>query len=370
MDMRFSNRSASRIVPFAALLIIAGLTGCRNASVERYELKGKVVSVDKRGSAVTIAHEAIPGYMEAMTMAFTLDDQRLLNEIAEGDRIQATLVVGGRRARLEDVIVTREAVDTANIATAAAAVEPAIGGEVPDFAFTVQDGKRVSFKGYRGRVVVLTFIYTRCPLPDYCPLMTDNFAEIQEALKPEPRLYARTQLISLTVDPEYDSPAVLRDYGVAHSADSRLWLFGTGTKDQMKAIATWFGLQYWPDGDQIVHSLRTAIIDADGKLVKLYRGNEWKPDEIVAELRKHAPAIEKTGGSHIYRGLGVVESIDRESATLEINHEEIKGLMPAMSMPFRLKDKGLVEGIEPGDKVDFWIESASGDMVVIRLRKR
>jgi protein SCO1/2 len=252
---------------------------------QRYAIKGKVVSVDTRGSTVTIAHQEIPGYMDAMTMPFKLKDERLLKDLAEGDRVQATLVVAGLRSWLEDVVVTRETADPSNLAKAETWVEPKPGDEVPDFKLIDQNGKRFSFHQYRGRIVVLTFIYTRCPLPDYCPLMTDNFVEIEKTLKSEPARYPKTHLLSITLDPEYDSPEVLREYAARHSADSAHWDFATGTKDEVKQIATYFGMQYWRDGDQVVHSLRTAIVGADGKFVKLYRGNEWKPDEIVSDLR-------------------------------------------------------------------------------------
>jgi len=370
--MRPNHQIVSRacLTLIASLLISASAACRKSGNVQRYELKGKVVSVDKRGSTVTIAHQAIPGYMEAMTMTFMLDDQRLLNEMAEGDRIQATLAVGGLRARLEDIIVTREAVDPSNIGKATSAIEPAIGDEVPDFAFVNQDGKRAGFKKYRGRAVVLTFIYTRCPLPDYCPLMTENFMQIQNALKSEPELYAKTQLLSITVDPEYDTPKVLRDYANAHSADLHQWDFAGGAKDEVKAIGSWFGLQYWPDADQIVHSLRTAIIDADGKLAKLYRGNEWKPEEIVAELRYLAGADETSSNPNIHRGVGVIQSVDRENASVQIDHEAMKDFMPAMDMPYQVKDKSLLDDIAPGDKVDFWLEGASSGSIVIRIHKR
>lgn len=270
-----------------SVIVSTGPLACWTPSTgiqRRYPIKGKVVSVDKRGSTVTIAHEAIPDFMEAMTMPFTLKDERLLKDLAEGDRVQATLVVAGLRSWLEDVVVTRETVDPSNLTKAETQVEPQTGGEVPDFKLLDQNGKRFSFHQYRGQVVVLTFIYTRCPLPDYCPLMTGNFAEIEKAIKSEPGPYSKTRLLSITLDPEYDSPAVMREYAARHSAGSAQWDFATGTKDEVKQIATYFGMQYWRDGDQVVHSLRTAIVGADGKLVQLYRGNEWKPDEILSEL--------------------------------------------------------------------------------------
>ena len=274
------------VVVVAALILSGTAASCRPRGPEqRYELKGKVVLVDKQGSTVTIAHETIPDYMEAMTMPFKLKDERLLKDLAEGDSVQATLVVAGLRSWLEDVVVTRETVDPSNLGKPETWVEPKPGDEVPDFKLEDQNNNRISFHQYRGRIVLLTFIYTRCPLPDYCPLMTDNFAEIEKALKSGSESNPKTHLLSITLDPEYDTPRVLREYAAQHSAGSAHWDFATGTKDEVKRVATYFGLQYWRDSDQVVHSLRTAIVGPDGKLVKLYRGNEWKPDEIVRELR-------------------------------------------------------------------------------------
>ena len=281
----------------ALILAVLVVVGCRSRAVgpeERYPIKGKVVSVDKRGSTVTIAHEDIPDLMDAMTMPFDLKDRRLLDQLAEGDGIQATLVVAGRQSWLENVVVTRETVDPSGIGKAETRVEPKPGDEVPDFQLTDQNGKRIGFHQYRGRVVVLTFIYTRCPLPDYCPLMTDNFAQIGKALKASSESRPKVQLLSITVDPEYDTPKVLREYAAQHTSGSNEWAYATGTKDEIKQVAKYFGLQYWPDGDQIVHGLRTAIVGADGKLVKIYRGNEWTPDEIVSEIRNVTAAQPKS----------------------------------------------------------------------------
>lgn len=368
---RAGKTGFSIVVALILSIAIGGLISCgQSEKLQRYDLKGKVVSVDKRGSTVSIAHQAIPGYMEAMTMTFTIDDRRLLDELAAGDGIQATLVVGGKRTRLENVIHTREAVDATYAGKSQDSIEPKFGDEVPDFAFVNQDGKRMSLRQYRGRAVVLTFIYTRCPLPDYCPLMSENFGEIQDTLKSDAQVSAKSHLLSITVDPEYDTPRVLREYAAAHSANTGFWEFGTGAKDDVKKIATYFGLQYFPDGGQIVHSLRTAIIDAEGKLVKLYRGNEWKPGEIVSELRYLATPDESVSNPNIHRGVGVIQSIDLENSSVQIDHEEIKGFMPPMQMPYQVKDKLLLEPLVPGDKVDFWIEDAPAGSAIIRFHKR
>ena len=366
------NMALSRIrfvaLIFALLLAVACVTPSTGPQ-HRYSIKGIVVSVDKKGATVTIAHEAIPGYMEAMTMPFKLKDERLLKDLAEGDSVQATLVVAGLRSWLEDVVVTRETVDPSNLAKAETWVEPKPGDEVPDFKLEDQNNKRISFHQYRGRIVVLTFVYTRCPLPDYCPLMTDNFGEIEKALKSEPESYPKAHLLSITLDPEYDTPRVLREYAALHSAGSALWDFATGTKDEVKQVATYFGMQYWRDGDQVVHSLRTAIVGPDGKLVKLYRGNEWKPEEIIRELRDLlAPGEEAS--KDVHRGVGVVESIDRENAAVQIDHEEIKDVMPAMNMPYGVKDRSLLDSIAAGDKIEFWLKSTPSGLIVVKIKKR
>jgi protein SCO1 len=351
----------------------------------RYPIKGKVVNVDKRGSAVTVAHEAIPDYMDAMTMPFKLKDPSLLDMMADGDRLQATLVVAGVRSWLEDVVVVSESADTS--ATSATSLEPKAGDQIPDFSLVNQDGKRIRLGQYRDRVLVITFIYTRCPLPDYCPLMTEYFIDIEKSLAAESGLYAKTHLLSVTVDPEYDTPKILREYAARewelHMNGARPafthWELATGSKDQVKQVAAFFGMQYWQEGDQVIHSLRTAVIGPDGKLVKLYPGNEWKPQEVIAELHRIA-AVSQTANTakpvvasrekdppNTYRGVGVVEEIDKDTATVQINHEDIPDLMPAMSMPFKVKNRSLLDSISVGDQVKFQI---TGDFVIFAIKKR
>jgi protein SCO1/2 len=281
---RFRSVSGWIAVALAAQLLT---TSCgRRGPEQRYELKGKVVFVDKRGGTVSVAHDAIPGYMDAMTMPYTLKDPRLLNDIAEGDAIQATLVVAGTRSWLEDVITTRTTSVPSGSAGATPSPGPVAGTDVPDFSLTNQSGGSIKLSRFRGSAVVVTFIYTRCPLPDYCPLMSSNFADIAKELKDHAATYPETRLLSITVDPAYDSPKVLKEYGASLGADFGRWEFATGSKDEIKKVASYFGMTYWGDGDQIVHSLRTAVIGPDGKLVKLFTGNEWKPGQVLGELRE------------------------------------------------------------------------------------
>src|SRR5262249_46695262 len=171
-----------------------------SASAKRYEIKGKVVSADNSSHKVTIDHEAIPGYMEAMTMSFTLLEDWVYPELTPGAQIQATLVVDTGRTWLETPIVTR-IVDPNLTNSANNGVEPKAGTETPDFTLINQDGKKINFKQYRGRTLVLTFIYTRCPLPDYCPLMSQNFATINGEIQKNASLKDKTHLLSISVDP-------------------------------------------------------------------------------------------------------------------------------------------------------------------------
>jgi protein SCO1/2 len=277
------------IVLLALVICIAGLS-CRRASsnAKRYELKGKVVSVEADKHLVTIAHEDIKGYMPGMTMPFTVPDESAYAILRPGDEVSAMLVVDGAQSWLEEMVIRQESVDTA--AKSDIPVEAKVGDEVPDYGLVNQDGKEIKLGQYRGRVLLLTFIYTRCPMPDQCDLMSSNFADVDQQLQKQPDLFTKTHLLSVSFDPEYDTPSVLRSYGAAHSGrysseDFQHWEFASGTKDQVKGIAQFFGLRYYEGNGQIIHGLRTVVITPDGKIFKVYRGNEWKPAELVDDVK-------------------------------------------------------------------------------------
>ncbi len=257
---------------------------------QRYELKGLVVSFDKGQRQVVIQHQAVPGLMEGMTMGFTLKDESVYDVLRPGDQIQATLVVAGARTWLENPIITQTTPAAGNTQTPATPAEPQPGAAFPDFALTNQAGKQITLHQYRGRALLLTFIYTRCPLPDYCTRMSTNFAALARALNSDPDLSKFTHLLSVTLDPAYDTPKVLRSYGAAHTEKYEQetfeqWELATGQPAEIKRVATFCGLTYMQEGEQIIHALRTALIGPDGQLIKIYRGNEWTPEDVLNDLR-------------------------------------------------------------------------------------
>lgn len=228
--------------------------------------------------------------MPAMVMPFQVKGATDTARLGAGDEITATLVVGGEQTWLEDVRVVQKGKNATDARDVEIDKLPREGAPVPDFTLVNQDGKKISLKQYRGKALLITFIYTRCPLPDYCPLMSSNFAEIDQALQKDPGLYAKTHLLSVSFDSKYDTPAVLRSYGAAYTekyVDEKFehWEFASGSAEEVKAITTFFGLQYEPQSDQIVHSLVTAIISPDGKVFKIYPYNDWRAGDLLRDLR-------------------------------------------------------------------------------------
>lgn len=275
-----------------AIMTIGGACHRRSTNERRYDLKGKVVAVEKDKHLVTIAHQDIRGLMAAMTMPFTVREEWAFQILAPGDEITATLVVDGPQSWLEELAITKESTDT-SASTTTGIMEAKAGDLVPDYRLVNQDNRTIKLHNYHGKALLLTFIYTRCPLPDYCTLMSNNFAQIDQTLQKDPELYRKTHLLSISIDPEYDTPKVLHSYGAAHTGryseeNFEHWEFASGSTDEVKGVAQFFGLRYFKDAstgeEQIVHGLRTVIVAPDGKVYKVYRGNEWKPEELVKDL--------------------------------------------------------------------------------------
>jgi len=284
---------------FLIALILAGaflFSSCHRSpapAAKRYPFTGRVVSIDSQFQSALIDGDAIPGFMDAMAMPYKVKPDSTLNQLHPGDSVSAEVVVLQPKSDdaapdywLENVKVTSH-VDPAPAAAASSLHMPAPGEDVPDFSFTNQAGKRISLKQYRGKVLLVTFIYTRCPFPDFCPRMSSNFAEIYKQLGTNPAL-ANTHLLSISFDPDHDTPKVLHDYGfsVAHTHDPALfsrWEFAAPTAADLPKIADFFALTVKPEGGLITHNLSTAVIGPDGKIVKWYHGSDWQVSDLIKD---------------------------------------------------------------------------------------
>jgi len=286
-----STRSQDHLYCLALLLTLSLCIASCEKATRRYPIAGQITSIDQQKKQIILSHGEIPGYMPAMVMPFSVKDGSQLTGLGRGDEITAILAVGARESWLESIKVTRKSSGEPDQRDAEIRALPHEGDVVPDFTLVNQSGKRISLADYRGKALVITFIYTRCPLPDYCPLMSSNFAEIDRALRREPALYNKTHLLSVSFDTKHDTPTVLRSYGSAYTeryTDEKfdLWEFATGSEEEIKAITKFFGLQYSESADQINHSLVTAVITPGGEVYRIQASNDWKPAEVVSELRQ------------------------------------------------------------------------------------
>jgi protein SCO1 len=280
-------------------LILAGVlsfSSCHRVSAQkRYPFTGRIVSVDSQAQSAIIDGDAIPGFMDAMAMPYKIKPAATLNHLIPGDSVSAEVVVVSSGAKnddaapdywLENVKVIAH-IDPSHAPGASSLHMPAPGEEVPDFSFTNQSGKLISLKQYRGKVLFVTFIYTRCPFPDFCPRLSGNFAEIYKQAATNAAL-TNAHLLSISFDPEHDRPKVLRDYGfsVAHTHESALfnrWEFAAPRLADLPRLADFFALTIQPEGGTITHNLSTVVIGPDGKIVKWYHGGDWQPSDLIKD---------------------------------------------------------------------------------------
>jgi protein SCO1/2 len=258
-------------------------------------VRGKVVSVI--GRDVTLDHEAVPGFMGAMTMSYRLKDPSVASELHPGDRITATFIVTKDPDGLDSVLVDQIVV----IAQAKPDYKPSVqyhvpqaGDAVPDFKLLNQSDKTIHLSQFKGRALLITFVYTRCQLAEYCPRMSRNFAEIDKALAADPALYGRTHLLSISFDPEYDTPKVLRSYGGAYTGQYtketfKHWDFAAPSEADLAAVTQFFNVGVTPgDSKSLNHSLSTVLIGKDGKVAAWYPTNDWKVADVVAQMKQAA----------------------------------------------------------------------------------
>ena len=272
--------------------LIWGACDSSSSNARTYSLQGQVLAVEGDRQQATIKHEEIKGLMPAMTMPYRMKDPKLLQGIAPGDLINATLVIVPNNAYLTEIKkvgaapLEKPPADVPNPApTGLELLKP--GEAVPNASFVDQDGRKREFAAFKGSTTLVTFIYTKCPLPTFCPLMERQFATIQSALKDDPSL-DHVRLVSISFDPATDTPPVLKKHAAELHADPKVWTFLTGRRDDIDGFARRFGVSIaraQNDERDITHNLRTAIVDATGRLTKVYIGNEWTPTQVLADLK-------------------------------------------------------------------------------------
>lgn len=266
--------------------MLAGSPGpafAQSSEQKSYNGKGVVESVELGDKTVKIRHEAISGYMPAMVMDFPVDDTNLLRGLTRGEEIGFHLVVTATHGWIDGITnlhappaapLPRE---TFEISHAVAPLDE--GDRLPDYHFTNELGREIHLSDYKGRAVAITFFFTSCPFPDYCPRLTANFGTVEHTLdETHPR--AGWHLFSISFDPAEDTPARLRHYAEAAGYDPAHWSFLTGDPKQINALADQVGEQFWREGASFGHNLRTIVVSPDGHIRRIIYGNKWTPAEL------------------------------------------------------------------------------------------
>lgn len=294
------------IILFLSIILL--FTACQksqppqntSAELKRYTLKGKVISVDRANKKATIEHEEIKGFMERMTMTFVIKADWIWDDLKPGAEISSAELVVDETAKdpywLENIALVL-APDPNLPAPPVDERFAQIGKEIPEFTLTNQDGKRISTKDYKGKAWALTFIYARCPLPEFCIKMSTNFSDAALQVM-NSDLKDNVRLLSISFDPANDTPEKLRSYGQGYlgkdaKPDFSVWQLAVGNDKEVRAIADFFGLDYKIDENdktQINHNLRTAVISPEGKVTKIFGGGDWTANDLLAELKMASQA--------------------------------------------------------------------------------
>jgi len=274
-----------RLATFMVMILVAGCSGEQKPTdLVTFDLRGVVVSINYQQRRIIIDHEEIPNYMMAMTMPFKVKDTSILYRVQPGDTVQGTLAVSRSESWIEKLAVVSKGEVVEPSSAAADSIFRRVykvGETMPDFSFVNQEGRRVRLSDFRGKVVAMTFIYTRCPLPDFCIRMSDHFARVQKSLSADRTLAGKWHLMTISFDPKFDTPPVLKNYGKVYTKDLSTWDFVTDSMKTILDIAD--GLELVTEDDEgglIAHNLRTAVIDKKGALVEVFRGNEWTPQQL------------------------------------------------------------------------------------------
>jgi protein SCO1 len=258
---------------------------------QQYSASGLVLRVDRPGHTMVVSCDAIPGYMEAIAMPFSVRNSRELENLAPGTMIEFTLVVDKKSSHAENVKVrlfesfAQEPLQARRLTLLQKILEPelaaaqlTLGQQVPDFTLTDQNQRSVRLHEFAGKVVALDFVYTRCRLPDYCYRFSNNFGRLQKRFAD--RLGRDLVLLTITFDPIHDQPEILAAYARTWKANPDAWRFLTGPPDDVRRVCSWFGVEFWSDESQFTHTQHTIIIDRQGKLVTNIEGNQYTAEQL------------------------------------------------------------------------------------------
>jgi protein SCO1/2 len=287
------NNSSAKIA--LTLCIAVALIGCEHGpkpdGAQHYDVRGIVRGFSPDRSTIEIEHETIPDFMPSMTMPFSARNQAEIANLRLGDAISFRMTVTQKDFWIDQVKkIDRNQVHVAEphpqpTVSSSASARLREGDMMPSFSLTNQDGKRISLDAFRGQPVVLTFVFTRCPIPNFCPRISNNFSELQKAIKADTGALAKVRLLSITLDPGFDTPEILKQYGESHAADGKIWSFATGNPKEINALTQTFAVYVQTEGGTISHGLATVLIGKNGKVEKIWRGNGWTPPEVIQEIR-------------------------------------------------------------------------------------
>jgi protein SCO1 len=276
----------------ALLFVALALAACARNQTRQYPLKGQIISIGTSPvigrTEITVNHDDIPGFMPAMTMPYFLKEGTRAEGLAPGDLFTATLVVNGSELYVENLRKTGHAPLPADAKPVKTMDVMSPGDVVPDDPLVDQDGVRRRLSDWRGQTLAVTFVYTRCPVPDFCPLMDRRFGELQRAVLADASLRDRAHLASVSFDPKHDTAEAIKAHAKARGADPRVWSYLTGEAAAIDHLTSRFGISTIDERDAletVTHNLRTAVIGPDGRLVKIYSGNDWTVDALLADLR-------------------------------------------------------------------------------------
>jgi protein SCO1/2 len=252
----------------------------------QYKVLGTIRELHPESREMIIKHEAIPGYMDAMVMPFTVKEDRWFKEVRPGDEVRFSLEVTPKEDHISKFEVLRRG-QPQPLAAKTKVTKIKVGStlSLAGIPMEDQDGRDFDASSLAGRSVVLSFFFTRCPSPEMCPLLVAKLGALQKALKARADEGApAVTLLCITIDPLNDSPKVLKSYAKACQADPKLWRFLTGSLPDIRSLASRCGADFWEDGGLINHTLRTLVIDPDGKVRRLYTDNRWTSEDLIEAI--------------------------------------------------------------------------------------